>query len=150
MVVAVIVIWGIILFRVISLKNTPNRTAPNPHTQNAIVHEYTKDSFSINNSYADPFLTKTSVFVNKEKITHKVVGKTELKKQEPKPVINWPTIYYKGLITSKEKKIGLLDLDKRNYIISLKDTVNDIIVQYIDNDSIVLKYYDTFKTIKKQ
>ena len=145
--VIVIAVWGVIAFKIVSyFKNSSVVELPTPNVFKTAGIKVKRDKFTLDASYRDPFLNEM-----KEK-TLKPDQNRDFDFQKSKPQIKWPEIKFNGIIetSSKIKKVGLLQVDKRAYLINEGDSVVKISVVKIYKDSLRLKYSNEVKVYPLQ
>jgi len=137
---AVVVIWGLIIYRIIAnvsfsadiLQNFSNTIRP-------INMQVKLDSFSIQANYRDPFLGK---YIKKEK-KNPVINKG-VKKVVKQPIINIIkpkyNVRYKGIIANKASKsaLAILTIDGKELLMQKKDKYKDLTLLSIAKDSVLI------------
>ena len=157
LIVAVIFIWGGIIFRVVGMFSSSGDNTllfdNNLSEQNH--YKFKTDSFSIAANYSDPFLSKryrrnTSASaqtpVKKKKQSPKIEKKQEIKK------CAWPNLVFGGLIhnNENENKTALLQLNGKKLLVKNGDIINDITIVSVTSDSVLLKKDICSKTIYRR
>ncbi|SNT14129.1 hypothetical protein SAMN05421640_2482 [Ekhidna lutea] len=139
---AVIVVWGLILYRVISSLSGPELTISKKYDTNyeAVTRDTT--SYTLSYNYRDPFFT-----YQKRKYTPNKVSETKEDKKRPSKSknklvskIDWSQIKYFGLIENqKTNNIKALVLIKGNYhYVEKNEDIENYNVFFISKDSIGL------------
>lgn len=146
--VVVIAVWGAIAFKIISYFNKSNIVElPASNVFKTAGIKVKKDKFKIDASYRDPFLIEV-----KEKISKPDINSRDFEFQNAKPQVRWPEIKYSGVIetSNKIKKVGLLQVNKRDFLVSEGDTTSKLTVIKIFKDSLRLKYSNEEKVFQIQ
>lgn len=146
----VLIIWGIVIFKI--LKQNKKEEFVNPGNKNTSIdsNQSLIDSFSIS-------ILKTDAFV--EVIGDELENNLEESSSDylsnapilPLPVI-WPSAHYFGIISSsknKEQKIALLRLENSDVFLKKGDEIKGLKVINVYQDSIVLQFKTSYKTLKK-
>lgn len=154
LIVLVSIVWGIIIFRVFNLFKTPSESYnPNLKVNATTQKENNLDTFSIKANYPDPFLRNTYIFkdTTNDEANSSALKKTVLSQPKPEIKIVWPNIIFKGTVSNLKGDIVsiLIVINGSNYILKKGDIVNDIEIQTITTDSVMMKYRDDVKFIKR-
>lgn len=149
----VVLVWGFVFYQLFgSVFSSPNY-AKEEFKPIVNVEEIKKDSFLIVADYRDPFLggeirirTQSSVAVNR---TRKSTGVSQSK--TPKTDKAWPVIIYKGMIknNNSERRVGILSVAGREYLIKEKDVVSEITILSISKNKVSVRFQKENKTIIK-
>jgi sulfite reductase beta subunit-like hemoprotein len=145
--VIVIAVWGLIAFKILSyLKSTSIVELPITNVFKTAGIKVKREKFTIDASYRDPFLNEI------EEKAAKQFKNRELDFQRSKPQIKWPEIKYNGIIetSSKDKKVGLLQVNKRVYLVNIGDSAARMTVIAMYKDSLRLKYSNEVKVYPLQ
>lgn len=153
----VIIIWGLVIYKIFSYTDSSSDKNAIPTISNqkeTIAIE--KDTFSIIADYKDPFLGKNiSIYdedYNNETESENDKKKVpEVKKEEPKINIKWPSIIYGGIIynAKTKKSVGLVKINNRDYLGNKGNKIEEIEIVEMYNDSIKVKFSEQLKTIIK-
>jgi type II secretory pathway component PulC len=146
--VAAILIWLAIGYRVY---NEFNKDVSTPKNQSKPQHKESRKTYAFKFNYRDPFLSKAK----SERVTQVPTGRSSIstspsiKKQVE--ILPWPEIQFLGVISKSEYKqiLAMLKIGTNEYFAGLGETVENIEVRQIWNDSVRLVYGGSFKTIKK-
>ncbi len=153
----VIFIWGLIIYRIIDFKKEKNIPI---HNRNITLTDTIKENTSqyrLMVNYSDPFLKHTYIAEKpKEEVQVFEPPKRNIVRQNRQPVRNnirrnvrWPEIIYRGMVSDSSKRIiGLLEIDKKNFLIEKGNVINDINVLNLQEDSLVLIYQNDTQTVK--
>lgn len=151
MVPLVVLVWGFVFYQLSSsFLSTPN-FAKKETTQKINIDEIKKDTFSIIANYRDPFLgvatsLNTSNTSNAKTASKKPKIKTEVKTEKP-----WPIITYNGMIknNNSEKRIGIIKIDGKEYLVKEGDLLNGLMVIEINKQLIKVNFQKESKSITK-
>ena len=142
-----IAVVGFIWFKVF-VKIKSNITAEEVPAQNTRIDVYAipsvRDTFTIAANYRDPFLTNNPVKVP-----------TQDRNNEPpplirKPVYQWPSIKYFGLVknTKSTKPLAIVKFDQVQLMVRENDHVwNDLLIRKIYRDSILITHGKNRKVV---
>jgi len=140
--VVVIAVWGAITFKIVSYFNKSSVVElPTTNVFKTAGIKVKKDKFTLDASYRDPFLNEI-----KEK-TVRPDNSRDFDFKKTKPQVKWPDIKFNGIIeaTNKTKKVGLLEINKRVFLINEGDSASKITVIRMYKDSLRLKFSNEFK-----
>lgn len=139
----VLFIWGAVMYQFFSFSNA--------NEENLIVSKEfnlkpieikTRDTFSINANYRDPFLGKT--FEDKNSSTTSTKKAIKKKPKEPKveEVFVWPKILYKGIVsdTKDKNKVFMLIIEGQTFLMKIGSTEKEVFLKEGDRESIYIKY----------
>lgn len=146
--IIVIAVWGAIAFKIVSYFNKSSVVElPTTNVFKTAGIKVKKEKFKIEASYRDPFLNEV-----KERITKPDINSRDFDLQYSKPQVRWPEVKYNGLIetSNKTKKIGLIQVNKRDFLISEGDSAAKLTVIKIYKDSLRLKYSSEEKVFQIQ
>ena len=146
----VLLVWGSVLYQVFSLthKEEGIPTEKNSYTIKPLQIK-TRQTFTIDITYRDPFLGK--MYVSEKEI--KIKSSNVKRAIKPKETLVWPSIIYKGLISdSKEnkKKVFILIIDGKNHYMRIGDTQDDVFLKTGDRESVYVKYKGNLNLIMLQ
>lgn len=137
---AVLLIWGIIGFRIYSSINPTNNKTKIIVQTGKFQPKVTikKESYILLANYRDPFLGTLSNSIRKKRMHHKVI----------KEKIIFPIIEYQGGFTSTSKKntIYLIVVDGKKEMFKLKETHQKVKLLKGDKEKITMKYKSGTKT----
>ena len=145
------IIWGMIVYRIFFDTNAQEESSlfvQNKSTQNRAVAP--PDTFELLLNYPDPFLKhERRVIPNTDVSTTK--KEAEPKPQKPAEVVNWPAIKYGGLVrqVNQENELAIVTINGSSQLMKTGETVNDIKLIKIYNDSIIVSFQTQKRTIKK-
>ncbi|NHF58991.1 hypothetical protein FK220_006550 [Flavobacteriaceae bacterium TP-CH-4] len=140
LIVAVVAIWGIVLYKFIASYLTDPDAGPIAEipTKPAIAAIRKKDTVTLNFPERDPFL---GTVVTKSKPKAPAVRKsvTRKPKSPSKPVL-WPKIEYLGFVKSSASKgrLGLVRIDGRLHRVNAGTEVNGLRIRKISKDALVI------------
>ncbi len=102
------------------------------------------DSVIIEVNYRDPFLGNT--YSATKVATHKV--RSSKAKEAEQPIV-WPKVIYKGIVsdTKNKKKIFILIINGRRYLMKEKEKIDDIILKTGNRHSVVVQYNGDLTTV---
>ena len=151
LVIIVVIIWGLIFYKIFSTigshDNTNNNMAMQALRKDTGFHR--ADTFMIMNNYRDPFLgTRTT---NYKKENASVVKKNTPPVPKIVVVVKWPVIVYNGLIKKKEsvKPLALVKIDGKSEFMTKGSVVSDVELVNLYRDSISVSFNGEKKVIKK-
>lgn len=147
LIAAVVAIWGGSIYQGYKYwgpANTDNSVVDNivkTETSNAQL-----DTFSLIANYRDPFVIK---YVSVNIAADINLEEENAKKVVVKPIVTWPAIKYGGTVKNKvsEKKVALVNVNEKNYLLAIGDTAQEIRVMAIYTDSLMLFYKSELKAI---
>ncbi len=130
-----IVIWGIIIWKIFfATQATIN------YKQIEKIRKLDKEKrvekqnrVQLKLDYKDPFLKENNKFDNREKTKKEIENITR--------VVRWPSIRYKGIVSSHNanSSIGILYIGNKNYLVRKGQNIENIAVHEIAKDSIELQ-----------
>lgn len=141
---AVLTIWGIIGFKIMS---TLNPDAPEVNQQEDLVAFIPKnnmvlDTFSIQTAERDPFLG--TLYVKKQVLT-------KPKTSVPKETFEWIPIVYHGTVSKQdsEEKIYVVSINGQQNILRVGQEINKVKLVSATSSEIIVSYNGAKKTILK-
>lgn len=147
--VVVVAVWGVIAFKIISYLNKSNVVElPTSNAFKTAGIKVKREKFKLDEPYRDPFLNEI-----KEKIAKPEQNSyRDIDFQIAKPQVKWPDIKFNGVIeaTNKTKKVGLLQVNKKVFIVNDGDSADLISVVKMYKDSIRLKLSNEVKVYSLQ
>ncbi len=153
LIVGVVLIWGYIAFKAISLlKNPLPLKTSNRNTISDASPVKSPDTFNLLLNYEDPFLkSTTSTYRKFTKNTSNKRPRKAAPFKSQKVNISWPQIVYKGIITNNnsDKVTIMLTINKRNHILYRGSEVEYIKVLQITKDSVKLNYKNDIKYYRR-
>lgn len=134
--VLVVLIWGLIFYRIYS--NFGGKIEVEKSMPHSVVIEKrdTRDSvLTLSLNYPDPFLKG-------EDQSFDPLISLEQNDHIPSPVINWPLIEYRGLLTSNNtnESTGLLRIQNADLLVKQGKIYASIKIKTLSRDSICLEY----------
>ena len=145
-----LIIWGMIVYKIFFNTDTQEESSSfvqSKRVKNSAVTS--TDTFTLLLNYTDPFLKQ-------ERRVTPNNGSTTKKTTEPKPqknteVLNWPIVKYGGLVkqVNKENELAIVSINGSSTFMKTGETVNDIKLIRIYNDSIIVSFQTQKRTIKK-
>ncbi|WP_421806116.1 hypothetical protein [Flagellimonas sp.] len=138
----VLLIWGIIGFKVIKALTHKPDIPPIQVTKSELAQiATTKDSFSINADYRDPFLG--TLPSTKKKMAQRTIKKEPVQKRN---------IMYSGLVTesSTGNTLFFISIDGQQHMMSLKEEINGVTLVYGNDKQIKVRYGGQSETISLQ
>jgi hypothetical protein len=145
--VVVVAVWGAIAYKIVSYFNKSNVVEiPSTNVFKTAGIKVKKDKFTVDASYRDPFLNE----IKEKKVKPDPNSFDAL--QRAKQQVKWPEIKYNGIIetSSKDKKVGLMQIDKKVYLINEGDSTAKITVIRMYKDSLRLKFSNEVKVYPLQ
>ncbi len=158
----VLLVWGLIIYRVVDFTKQDDPVEPQivSNIQPKQNNGYAQDTFSLHANYHDPFLKNVRYTRPIYKNANTSNEKKEKKKVKTKPESNialrrdilenirWPEIKYGGIVqnTQSGDKVGLIEVDKREFLIRKNDSVQRIFIKDIYKDSVIVIYKEKHKT----
>lgn len=150
LIVLLIVIWGSVIYKYFGKQHTNSKSqefvdASMPFEYNS---KMTKDTFKLE-------LINTNPFKVLKKIKTSIVSKPSLPKKTQKkvvnPIIKWPTITYHGFVKGdgKTTRLILLKIENKLYRKREKETIKEVTLIKAHNDSLIVMFNNSKKTIKK-
>jgi hypothetical protein len=139
----VLFIWGAVMYQFFSFSNA--------NEENLIVSKEfnlkpieikTRDTFSINANYRDPFLGKTFEDKNSSITSAKKGIKKKPKEPKVEEVFVWPKILYKGIVsdTKDKNKVFMLIIEGQTFLMKIGSTEKEVFLKEGDRESIYIKY----------
>ena len=145
-----IVIWGIIFYRIFSYvnKETINSIGNNDIKAAMIDSSSVVDTFSIVAKYRDPFLQ--TAYVNERKTMLTKPPAKPIEKVEAPPVI-WPSIHYGGMVKNQQsnKAFALVRINEKDNLMKPGDELQGVKLMNMSKDSIEVIYQQQKKTVLK-
>ncbi len=138
----VILIWGIIVFRLVSTVTDDHTTKTKYSNNIARKEKEINENYKLKLNYRDPFLGKS---YKKELPKRKIIKKPII----TVPTINLDGIQLKGVIRNNKHKIAIVNFNGQEQLIKEGDTYNNIRFVKYYNDSIVLMVGKTRSVLKK-
>jgi len=156
---AVLLVWGIVAYRIISGLNTDQ-----PSYNNAFRHvepmeeDVQPEAFSLRLDYRDPFLTgrprkraQASVFnTDVASPLTQPAAKVQPTQPEPEPAMDWSTVAYVGLIQRSkgrnEQPVALVTIKGSSRMVKAGDDIEGYLFTTVTRDSLEVTYGD-FNTV---
>ncbi|MFW6222420.1 MAG: hypothetical protein ACOC3T_02285 [Bacteroidota bacterium] len=158
----VLVVWGLIIYRFLDFtrQDTPDETYTVSTLQTNQNNNHEQDTFSLYANYRDPFLKHVRYKGYNYTKANASNKKTEKKKEKKKPETNvelrreilenirWPDIKYGGIVqnTQSGEKVGLIEVDKQEFLIRKNDSTQKIFIKDLYKDSVIVIYKEKHKT----
>jgi hypothetical protein len=140
----VALIWGLIFYKVYSKFGGENLVEKSfPHAVVKFENGQRDSVFTLLLDYPDPFLKgpgQQSDIPNTESVKVAIIP----------PVVNWPSIEYRGLLTdnSKNESTGLLKILNSNLLVKKGKVYSAVKIQTISRDSILLEYQNESRWLR--
>ncbi len=148
---AVIIIWGIIAYKIIIGLNSDDNIMPADFStkQTNKVRQETSNNYTLIASYRDPFLgivQKTTSVINHDTIKRNII------KPIQKTEILFPNIVFFGCIKNKmsNKEFAIIKVDGKERTMGIGESEQGIEIKKIYKDSIVISFNNVLKTIKNE
>lgn len=151
-------IWGVVFYKIFTGLNSEEDSSYVAPTKKTVQKLDTKeeDRFVLLGSYRDPFLGLTSRPQSYMASYSDAQMTRPVKKKAPKPVIeevkiDWNFIDYIGIVYNKDtkKKVGLLNISGKDYMVNEKDVIEGVTVLIKEKDSIQVEYQSVKKWIRR-
>lgn len=153
----VIIVWSVIFYRIYNYVGEQKDFIPDFSEQKLQQDKSSaNDTFSIIANYRDPFLETGNYY---EQSTNKPIQNNtnnSIKIQNDNlpastATLRWPSIIFGGIVVNKgsNQTVGLIKLNQIQYIVQTKQIVENIEIVKIFNDSIIIRFSNEIKTIKK-
>jgi len=157
LIVGVLIVWGLIFYRIFSGMGGEEELSGIPSVANkkAVISNNEEEPLVLIANYRDPFLgtvSNTLIGSNYNQGTNQIVIKRKLPIVKKEVVlIDWSFLDYIGIVQNKEtkKKVGLLNILGKEFMVSEGDTVNEVLVLKKERDSIFVKYKEEKKWIRR-
>ena len=154
LVIVVLLIWGRVILKLFKNFKFGDTVEVKQLQLNDNFDDYTlTDTFHLSANYPDPFLSEGL------RVTKPVVVSSSSSmplNNQPKPILEnkpvvWPSIAYKGIIKSlaSGKQLILIYINDRGFKMTPGNKQGDLILEKVYKDSIVMKWNNLKKTIKK-
>lgn len=138
----VVIIWGIVIWKVVSSFTDEIPVLPIPkHVDKKVAQIIPKDTFSLIKLDNDPFL---GVAYNKPKTPAKVSGKAPVE-------IEWPAIEYLGLVSDTDisSRIHVLMIEEQQHLMESGTEVDGVKLVMARQDGVILNYRGVQKEFRK-
>jgi len=144
---SVLLIWGIVFYKVFSGNSDesdyyPESTVFVPKAGDSVA----ADSFTIVARYRDPFLGslwKAPV------VQKKVIPKKKVEPPVPIVVHRWPQMSFLGVVQGKSGQLGLLNISGKQNIVKAGAVVEGYTISTFTEDSITVHYENEKKVLYK-
>jgi hypothetical protein len=144
-------IWYKVFFRIKSNVSGDEITVLQPNRSEKEFHPVERDTFDMILDYRDPFGdVKRKSNVQQATLDPR---QTPIVNRQPKSVMQWPSIIYKGRVkqTSQKGQHALIVIDGYLHRMRLGESVYDgIVVKGIGRDSLVIRYKKKTKVFWKE
>lgn len=156
LVAGVTLVWGLIIFRVVSGFNNDAPAIPIQSTPGSFEQFIKKDSFTLIADYADPFLGDAEDSL--QVIPRDALPVISQEQQPPPPVTAQPQpedisfIQYKGMIVNSETKAkaAIVGIHDAEYVLKENEQSGDITLKKIEPFKITIIYKRKKYRIPKQ
>lgn len=140
---AVVLIWVLIILRVVNYKGSDDGFQLSSPVAKATKAEIKTDTFSLLLNYPDPFLKHVS--------STPLKTRTRNPKNSNKKNSTPPDITYYGLVQNKKVSSGQVNvkINGKYFIMSIGETINEVKLRRIYQDSICITYYGNQYHIKR-
>ena len=153
LIIVVLLIWGRVILKLFkNFKSKDTIEVAQVQMSDDMDDYKSSDTFHISANYPDPFLSE-GLRVTKSPEVNASAAPLNTK---PKPIVEikpivWPAIAYKGIIRSLKtgKELILIYINDRGFKMSPGSKQGDLILEKVYKDSILVKFNDLKKTIKK-
>lgn len=160
LIAGVVVVWGLIFYRVFSGLDSGEDTVIAMPKRKVIkqTQEKEEEVLVLFANYRDPFLGGTSRAISVTRTdaygsnTSSIPRKPAVKKEKQEEVpIDWTFLDYVGIVQNKEtkKKVGLLTISGKEYMVNEKDQINGVTILRKERDSIQVNYSGKDKWIRR-
>ena len=147
-----ITIWGGIGYQIYTANETPVAGGIQQFkVKKKLVQENDTSSYALLLNYNDPFKTSTRKKIINTQSTASTRAKTNRNAgKKINEIVNWPALRYGGTVeSSNQKKVGLLTINGKSYLVQRGDQIQNVTVLKYDQDEIKLSYSNQEKTIRK-
>ena len=148
----VIIIYGAIFLKLFGKKQVVENDISHNMTYLKTMSNYNvkRDSFDISSLKKDPFKIHKKIKKEKSPKAQTATSKTTSKINSSTSV--WPKITYYGFVKndSKPTRLALLKIDTRLYRKRETESIEDLTLVKVFNDSIVLRLHTETKTIYRE
>ena len=152
LIIVVLRIWGRVILKLFKNFKSKDTVEVAQVQMSDDMDDYkSSDTFHILANYRDPFLSEGLRVTKSPEVNASAPLNMKPKPiAEIKPII-WPSIAYKGIIKSLKtgKELILIYINDRGFKMSPGSKQGDLILEKVYKDSIVVKFNDVKKTIKK-
>ena len=143
-----ILIWGAVVFTIISHTRPDNAPDMNYGVELRNEVDTAGNKYTLLANYRDPFRYGSS---QKPAAVKKPVQQKSQTVRNQNPVrVNWPDIEYKGSITNNNDKVALIRINNRNFLLKEGEARDNIMLVRMYPDSVNLEYSGEVKSIKKK
>lgn len=151
LIVLLIIIWGSLIYKYFGKQNNylPSQELAYSTTDYKYIYGMTKDTSALVLINFNPF--KATKRVKKQVNLKKARPKNQSNKTDKKTIVKWPNITYHGFVKgdSKATRLILLKIGNSLYRKREKETIKDVTLIKAFNDSLIVRYNNNKKTIKK-
>lgn len=142
-------IWGLVGYRVYKMTRPDNSFALNPVYKDRDSNEFNyQQRISLLLQYADPFL-KEIPDATSEQVQNEFAALFTTNPAPEKPKLVWPEISFKGVLSGNERRLAVLEVDKKRYLAATGDSILQLQVMKLYPDSIILEYNHEIKCFSK-
>ena len=136
----VVMVWGVIIFKVIDAVSDDEIPVLNRQTE-VVTTKRPDVSYELALNYPDPFLGRSRRSVSKKATVKKKAPARTRKKKEP-PKVQAPDMRYNGRIENRESsdERHLISLNGSAHIISLGEVVEGVKLEKVFADSVLFRW----------
>jgi hypothetical protein len=149
---AVLVIWGIIAFRIYRAVYRSDQAQMGFMHQSSNSEKATiQDTINLIANYPDPFLKEVYSSSIEGSVNSSILIRDFSTEVQNQPTIIWPEVRYGGRIknSSHNKDVFLIQIGTTNYLLKPGEIVENVKLLNADKDSIIMEYQNQQKTIKR-
>jgi hypothetical protein len=141
---AVILIWGAVIFSILShVGGSGANYKPQNMQMQTRALDIDSNKYQLLANYRDPF----HAGIRTTSIDNDMLQKND--KQKTEKSINWPQITYYGLIINNKKPVALLKVNNSNLLMHEGEEKENLTLKKLYPDSIILNYQKNKKTFFK-
>jgi hypothetical protein len=147
---AVILIWGMIVYRVMNASPSGTRVNEAFHNESA-APAVVNDTFSLLANYRDPFRTAPAKKIMTSSGSEVKSSPVKEKKVTTPVVSSWPQIVYGGLIRNQQskKELAMVQVNGQGNFMRTGDIAGDVRLLKVFKDSIIVSFGKEKKSIRK-
>jgi type II secretory pathway component PulC len=150
-----LLIWGIIVYKIFFYTADEENGVFLSQTEKIkTTTQIAQDTFDLQLNYQDPFLKNVA-----NTTVQRQTGSEMPKSQEPKPApktvektVVFPALRYEGIVKhiSRGKALAIININGKSKFVQTGETVDNIKLEQVYNDSIIVSYEKQYKTIRKK
>ena len=142
---AVIIVWGLIVYKIVAKDNTGIEINYLPQTTIKTQNKIEETKYSLLDNYPDPFLAKKKITITKQITKNTAKINAVVPKQQP-----WPSIKFNGYIFNGNSAKAHISVNNENMILKVNDLIlNDYTLSVITSDSIKVRRGNEYKWFHK-